>query len=185
VSELVIEPHDRGRRHLASRGGGPRLLAAIRGGAGHRRRQRPVGSNIFNILAVLGCRGSWPRRPPVSGALVTFDIPVMIAGGGRVPLPQSSRSGRDAPRLGGGSLPVLLRRLHLVPRPRGLRSTTAARLQRGDAGSSCLPAHRGAPGVCRGLAAWKRPASAPPSPVGRQRYRAARSDETTRSRLWR
>jgi len=38
-----------------------------------------VGSNIFNILAVSGCRGSWPGRPPVSGALVTFDIPVMIA----------------------------------------------------------------------------------------------------------
>jgi cation:H+ antiporter len=39
-----------------------------------------VGSNIFNILAVLGLSGLVaPAGLPVSGALVTFDIPVMIA----------------------------------------------------------------------------------------------------------
>ncbi|HYN04168.1 MAG TPA: calcium/sodium antiporter, partial [Vicinamibacteria bacterium] len=39
-----------------------------------------VGSNIFNILAVLGLSGLVaPAGLPVSGALATFDIPVMIA----------------------------------------------------------------------------------------------------------
>jgi cation:H+ antiporter len=39
-----------------------------------------VGSNIFNIVAVLGLSGLVaPAGLPVSGALVTFDIPVMIA----------------------------------------------------------------------------------------------------------
>jgi len=39
-----------------------------------------VGSNIFNILAVLGLSGLVaPAGLPVSGALVTFDVPVMIA----------------------------------------------------------------------------------------------------------
>ena len=39
-----------------------------------------VGSNIFNILAVLGLSGLVaPAGLPVSSALVTFDVPVMIA----------------------------------------------------------------------------------------------------------
>ncbi len=39
-----------------------------------------VGSNIFNVVAVLGLSGLVaPAGLPVSGALVTFDIPVMIA----------------------------------------------------------------------------------------------------------
>ena len=39
-----------------------------------------VGSNIFNILAVLGLSGlASPAGLPVSGALAAFDIPVMIA----------------------------------------------------------------------------------------------------------
>jgi cation:H+ antiporter len=55
------------------------ILAAIRGerdiAVGN-----VVGSNIFNILAVLGLSGLVaPAGLPVSGALVTFDVPVMIA----------------------------------------------------------------------------------------------------------
>ena len=39
-----------------------------------------VGSNIFNILAVLGLSGLVaPAGVPVPGALATFDMPVMIA----------------------------------------------------------------------------------------------------------
>ncbi len=55
------------------------ILAAIRGerdiAVGN-----VVGSNIFNILGVLGLSGLVaPAGLPVSGALATFDIPVMIA----------------------------------------------------------------------------------------------------------
>ena len=55
------------------------ILAAIRGerdiAVGN-----VVGSNIFNILAVLGLSGLVaPAGLPVSPALVTFDVPVMIA----------------------------------------------------------------------------------------------------------
>jgi cation:H+ antiporter len=55
------------------------ILAAVRGerdiAVGN-----VVGSNIFNILAVLGLSGlAAPAGLPVSSALVTFDIPVMIA----------------------------------------------------------------------------------------------------------
>ncbi len=39
-----------------------------------------VGSNIFNVLAVLGLSGlAAPAGLPVSGALATFDLPVLIA----------------------------------------------------------------------------------------------------------
>jgi len=55
------------------------ILAAIRGerdiAVGN-----VVGSNIFNVLAVLGLSGLVaPAGLPVSGALAAFDIPVMIA----------------------------------------------------------------------------------------------------------
>jgi cation:H+ antiporter len=39
-----------------------------------------VGSNIFNILAVLGCTATVTPQPlPVSTAALAFDIPVMVA----------------------------------------------------------------------------------------------------------
>lgn len=55
------------------------ILAAVRGerdiAVGN-----VVGSNIFNILAVLGLAGlAAPAGLPVSPALVAFDVPVMIA----------------------------------------------------------------------------------------------------------
>jgi cation:H+ antiporter len=55
------------------------ILAAVRGerdiAVGN-----VVGSNIFNILAVLGLSGLVaPSGLPVSSALAAFDIPVMIA----------------------------------------------------------------------------------------------------------
>jgi cation:H+ antiporter len=78
VSELVI-----GLTILAAGTSLPEvatsILAAIRGerdiAVGN-----VVGSNIFNILAVLGLSGlAAPAGLPVSRALVTFDVPVMIA----------------------------------------------------------------------------------------------------------
>ena len=116
-----------------------------------------VGSNIFNILAVLGLSGLVaPAGCPSTAALLRFDLPVMIAVAVAC-LPIFASGALDR-ALGGRGLPLLLRRLHGLPRPRRPAARRAARLQRGDGGlraaadrDHARPWWAGAPGAPGGV----------------------------------